>query len=162
MRRDHVADVPGLLVEDATALDADVLGHRELHVVDVAAVPDRLEHPVREAEREDVLDGLLAEVVIDAEDLRLVEDLVDRRVQLHRAREVATERLLEHDLRVPVEVLLGEAGNDVRIGSRRRRGVEEAPAAGPVVAVGLLEMGDDVVHRAVVGELARDVARGAC
>ena len=53
---------------------ADVLGRGDLDVVDVVAVPDRLEQPVGEAEREHVLDGLLAQVVVDAEDLVLVED----------------------------------------------------------------------------------------
>jgi hypothetical protein len=42
-------------------------------VVDELAVPDRLEDPVREAERKHVLDRLLAEVVVDPEDLVLDE-----------------------------------------------------------------------------------------
>jgi hypothetical protein len=37
-------------------------------VIDEVPVPDRLEDPVREPEDEDVLDRLLAEVVVDAED----------------------------------------------------------------------------------------------
>ncbi len=42
-------------------------------MVDVVAVPDGLEDAVAEAEDEDVLNSLLAEVVIDAEDLVFVE-----------------------------------------------------------------------------------------
>ena len=53
------------------------LGHVDLDVVDVLAVPDRLEEAVGEAQGEDVLRRLLAEEVVDAEDLVLVEDLVD-------------------------------------------------------------------------------------
>jgi hypothetical protein len=53
--------------------DAEVLGGGDLDVVDVVAVPHRLEQEVGEAEREDVLHRLLAEVVVDAEDLRLAE-----------------------------------------------------------------------------------------
>ncbi len=77
-------DVPGragLLVERAAALDAEVLGHGDLHVVDVAPVPERLEDAVAEAEDEQVADGLLAQVVVDAIDLRLVEDAHDRAVE---------------------------------------------------------------------------------
>ena len=70
-----------LLVELAATLDADLLGDGDLHVVDVLAVPERLEEAVGEAEDEEVLDRLLAEVVIDAEDLRLVEGLADGVVQ---------------------------------------------------------------------------------
>ena len=39
-------------------------------------VPRRLEQPVGEAEREDVLHRLLAEEVVDPEDLRLIEGVV--------------------------------------------------------------------------------------
>ena len=57
------------------------LGHRDLHVVDVAAVPDRLEDPVAEPEDEQVLDGLLAQVVVDAEDLRSRKTLPTSRLR---------------------------------------------------------------------------------
>ena len=66
---------PGVLVVAGAGLDPDRLGHRDLDVVDELAVPDRLEDPVREAEREHVLDRLLAEVVVDPEDLVLLEVL---------------------------------------------------------------------------------------
>ena len=66
---DEVAQRAGVVVVAGAAPDADVLGRGDLHVGDVVAVPQRLEHAVREAEREHVLDGLLAEVVVDAEDL---------------------------------------------------------------------------------------------
>ena len=61
----------GLLVEPGAALDRQLLGHVDLDVVDVLAVPDRLEQAVAEAKREDVLHRLLAEEVVDTEDLRL-------------------------------------------------------------------------------------------
>ena len=64
---------PGAVVVAGAAADADVLGGGDLDVVDVVAVPQRLEHAVREAEREHVLDRLLAQVVVDAEHLALVE-----------------------------------------------------------------------------------------
>ena len=71
---EDVAARAGLLVELAAALDAEVLGHGDLDVVDVAPVPERLEDAVAEAEDHQVADGLLAQVVVDAVDLRLVED----------------------------------------------------------------------------------------
>jgi hypothetical protein len=66
-------------------------------VVDEVAIPDRLEEPIGETERENVLRGLLAEKVIDSEDLFLVEHLVQACVQRHRARKVGAERLLHDD-----------------------------------------------------------------
>ena len=66
-------------------------------MVDVAAVPDRLEDPVAEPEDQEVPDRLLAEVVIDPVDLRLAEDLADLAVEPDRRVEVVAERLLDDD-----------------------------------------------------------------
>ena len=76
---EDVADRAGLLVVAGAALDPHRLGDRDLDVVDELAVPDRLEDAVREAQRQQVLDGLLAEVVVDAEDLVLGEQRLQRR-----------------------------------------------------------------------------------
>ena len=74
---DDVARGADAVVVAGAAADADVLGHGDLHVVDVRAIPDRLEQGVREPQRQDVLDRLLAEVVVDAEDRLGREDLAD-------------------------------------------------------------------------------------
>ena len=94
----HVAQRAGAFVVRGAALDADGLGGGDLHVIDVAPVPDRLEHAVGEAEHQQVLDGLLAEVVIDAKDLIFVEVLVRRADSARVALcEVGAERLLDDD-----------------------------------------------------------------
>ena len=113
----HVAQRADLLVELAAAFDAERLGHRDLHRVDVVVVPHRLEQRVREAEHEQVLDRLLPEEVVDAVDRALVERAVQDRVELLGRLEVATERLLDDDAAVLVDALLGEA-----LRRRRRRG----------------------------------------
>ena len=96
--------VPGLLVERAAALDPDRLGDGDLHVVDVAPVPDRLEDRVGEAQGEDVLHRLLAEVVVDPEHLVLREVGVHELVERHRGGAVVAERLLDDD---PAEAAFG-------------------------------------------------------
>ena len=71
---DHVADRAGGVVIGAPAAGhAHLLGHRDLHRADVPAVPDRLEDAVAEPEGQDVLHRLLAQVMVDAIDLALVE-----------------------------------------------------------------------------------------
>src|SRR5947208_16037742 len=97
---DDVADRARLLVEAAAPLDPEALGHSDLHALDVVAVPDRLEERVREAEDEEVLHRLLPEVVVDAEDARLVEDFVQRLVEGLRRGEIPPEGLFDDDARV--------------------------------------------------------------
>ena len=92
-----VAQRAGLLVERAAAFDAQGFGGGDLHVVDVVAVPDGLEDAVGEAEDQDVLHGLFAEVVVDAEDLALVEDRVDLVVECAGGVEVVAEGLFDDD-----------------------------------------------------------------
>ena len=63
------------------------------HVVDVEPVPDGLEDPVGEAKDHQVLDGLLAQIVVDPVDLLLAEDLADLAVEADGGIEVAPEQI---------------------------------------------------------------------
>ena len=155
---EHVAQAPRLLVVARAVLDADRLGHGDLHVVDVLAVPERLEERVGEAEHQDVLDGLLAEVVVDAVDLPLGEQRAQAAAQRPRRGEVAAEGLLDDDPRPlpPVLRFLREAGrgegtDDRLLQRRRHREVEEPAAAGRARRV---ERGHPLRQRAVEVGLA--------
>ena len=106
---DEVAQRPGALVVAGAAADPDVLGGGDLDVVDEVAVPDRLEQRVGEPQRHQVLDGLLAQVVVDPEHLRLVEHVEHLGVELARRGEVVAERLLDHDPRLRISVALRPA-----------------------------------------------------
>ena len=157
---DDVAKGSGGLVEGAAAFDADGLGSGDLDVVDVVAVPDVLEDAVGEAEDEDVLDGLFAEVVVDAEDLVFVEDLVDFVVEGAGGFEVVAEGLLDDGadpgfaavggcLSVGLgHAVLAEVVDDVGEVLGRGGEVEEAVAAGVELLVELGELG---LERVVAG-----------
>ena len=93
---DHVPDRARLLVELPAPLDTELLGHRDLDTAHVAAVPDRLEERVGEAEEQQVLDGLLAEIMVDPEDRALGKDTMQRLVQRARRRQIPPEGLLDH------------------------------------------------------------------
>ena len=126
---DHVAQRAGLLVVAAAPLDAGGLGDRDLDVVDRLAAPRPLDHRVGEPEDQDVLHRLLAEVVVDAEDLRLVEDLAHDAAELARARQVVPDRLLEHDPRVVREAAPRRSGG--RSSGRPTAACRSRTAAGP-------------------------------
>ncbi len=68
---DHVAHRADRVVEVPAVLDAEALGHRDLHAGDVVAVPDRLDHRVGEAQVEELVGPHLPEEVVDPVELRL-------------------------------------------------------------------------------------------
>ena len=115
--------------------DADVLRHRDLDGVDVVCLPQGLEHGVRKAHGHDILDRFLAQVVVNAEDILLIEDLRDHVGKLARRLEVVSERLLDDDASPFATLSLVEArvrqvlGDDREV--RRRNGqIEGVVAAG--------------------------------
>ena len=138
---DDVAEDPRLLVELPAPLDAERLGDGDLDVVDVAPVPERLEDAVAEAEHQDVLRRLLAEVVVDPEDLALAEGGADGLVQRAGRGEVVAERLLD---------------DEPRPGARRVDGVDE-PRLAEARGGGADARGRD---REVVEPVPREAALG--
>src|SRR6185503_19176622 len=119
-----VAHAAGLVVEPAAALDAEALRHRDLHALDVLPIPQRLEERVGEAEEEQVLDGVLAQIVIDVEHAGFVEAAMHGRVQSARRGQILTERLLDHD---------ASTGRAPRLAELIDDGLEEARRDGQVV-----------------------------
>ena len=125
MRDDHVAEGARFLIEAAPHLDRERLGDVDLDVVDVVAVPDRLEHAVGEAHRQQVLHRLATQVVVDPENPLLVEDRLQQRVQLARRGEVGAERLLGDHPRAGAEPELADRLDRLLERLRRQREVEE-------------------------------------
>src|SRR4029077_19249117 len=76
---------------------------------------------------QEVLHRLLPEIVVDAEDRRLVEDAMERRVQGPGRGQVAAERLLQDDPRALRAPGLAETLDDRREEARRDREVVERP-----------------------------------
>ena len=143
--------------------DPDRFGGGDLNVIDVLTCPDRLEDAVREAEDEDVLDGLLAEVVIDPKDLVLAEHLLDDAGEVHRALEVVPIRLFHHDARPtgrPPQVVRADRADDRLVRGRRCREIEQPVAVRADLAIDAGEDARKLVESAVVRR--RHVVDGAC
>ena len=73
---DHVAQRADGIVEPAAALDAEVLGHRDLHGRDARALPQLGQRQVSEPQVLQLDDRFLGEEVIDAQDLALAQQPV--------------------------------------------------------------------------------------
>src|SRR5205085_6394896 len=95
--------------------------------VDELPVPDRLEDAVREPQRQNVLDRLLAEVVVDAEDLFLAEVALDLRAQRAGRLEIVAEGLLDDQPRPALRrTAASERVHDRREHARRNGEVVDA------------------------------------
>ncbi len=107
----HVADrARGVVVAAAAALHADRLGHGDLHEFDVLLVPQRFEEGVAEAEHQQVLHRLLAQVVVDAVELVLADQLEQVGIERERAGQVGAEGLLDHHAALQPRALVEQPG----------------------------------------------------
>src|SRR3546814_5504961 len=64
----HVAQRADAVIIGHAPLEPDRLGDGDLDMVDRLRVPQRFEQPVGKAQREQILDRFLAEIMVDAED----------------------------------------------------------------------------------------------
>ena len=130
-------------------LDTQGFGDGDLHMIDVVAIPDRLEDPVQEPEAEKVLHRLLAEVVVDPVNLRFVHAGEQFAIESARRREVAAEGLFDHHAKPAavggtVTSRRNQAGplqttRDRRELIRRHREIHQHVAPGSMAGVHLLE-----------------------
>src|SRR5215472_18485664 len=102
---DHIAQAARAVVIASAPFDSKRLRHSYLHMIDVATIPDRLEDSVGKTEHQNVLNGLLAQVVIDAVDLALLQYLANLRIQRFRGFQIRAEWLFDDDA-PPAPVIL--------------------------------------------------------
>src|SRR4051794_7864050 len=95
----HVADRAGPIIEAPAALHSEIFRHGDLDLVDIVAIPDRFQERICESEEDEVLDGALSQIMIDAEDVLLREMLVQHAVQRPRRLPIAPEGFLDDEPR---------------------------------------------------------------
>src|SRR5947207_4528953 len=64
----HVTNSPGLLIVLCARADAQALSNYNLYMVNILCIPERLKDTIGEAECQQILNGLLAHIVINAVD----------------------------------------------------------------------------------------------
>ena len=144
MALEHVAQHAGRIVVARPMADGERFGGGDLDMLDVIAVPDRLEDRIGEPQDQDVLHRFLAQVVIDPVDLALGENLVNLAVELLGAGQVRAEGLFHHDAPGAVR-FAGQSGSAQvhhgRCVELRRDGQVVHPRRGPTAFDFLQETG---------------------
>jgi hypothetical protein len=84
------------VVEAAAVVHPEVLGHGDVDAADAVARPQRLEDGVGEAEEQDVHRRLLAQEMVDPQDLPFLEALAQFGVEGPGRRQVVAEGFLHH------------------------------------------------------------------
>ena len=130
---DNVAHDAESVKVSAASVGAEVLLEGDLDGLDVLPRPQRLEDGVRPAERRDVEYDLLAEIVVDPEELRLVKVASGELVEGFKGGGVATEGLLDHQPRETARgraaVLRNHRGHAPEDGRWHRHEEEAVPGA---------------------------------
>ena len=123
---------PTRVIVTGAMFHADLFGDSDLDVIDVVAVPERLKDGVRKTRHQNVLNGLFAQIMVNAIDLILAEGLMDLLIQVVCRGQVGSKWFFD-DHAPPSAVLvqlIGEAQqvNDIGENSRRRRHIIETVA----------------------------------
>ena len=103
----HIAHGTRSIVIGAAPGHIDCLSHRDLHMVDVFRLPQRLEQDIGKAHRHQVLDGFLAQIMVDPVDLLFREMPRQNRVQRPRRGQIAAKGLFHHDARLSIGNAMG-------------------------------------------------------
>ncbi len=153
---DDIADGAGALVEPAPVAHSDGLGHGYLHVVHPRPVPHGFEDRRGETKGQEVLDRLLGQIMVYAEDLLLVEGHGDLCVQRPGTLLVPAEGLLDHQPgessgRAPTQPGRSQQPRDDAEQLRRSGQIEQPVAAGTRNVVTLLQQfGQRLVGRGIL------------
>ncbi len=147
----HVANHTRLLVQLAPAAHAELLGHRDLHVLDVATVPDRIEERICEPEVQDVLDGLFPKIVVDSKNGTLGKRLEQQLIQRAGRLEAPAERFLDDDAGVVAAACTGQLLHHGREHAGRNREVVRGTRC-------LLELGSHTAKRLGIAVVTLHIA----
>jgi len=96
MIRHHVAQRAGMLVIISPHFHAEFLRHCHLHVIHVAAIPNRLENAVRETERQNILNCFFSKIMIDSINLVFAQHQAYFVVQCDRRIKIVPKRFFDH------------------------------------------------------------------
>src|SRR5208337_1625961 len=99
----HIPQRPGSVIIPRPVLDPELLTCRDLHVIDIAVIPEMLEDRVGKPQYHDVLGGLFAEEMVDAKCALFVKGIAHCCIEMPCRLQVGSERLFyDHARPAPV------------------------------------------------------------
>jgi len=119
----------GLVEIPPAALDADLLGHGDFHVGNVVLVPLGFEQAVGETQRDQVLDGFFAQVVVDAVGAVFREELRHGVIDLARGLQIRTDGFFQDYAGVFRQADLGQVLADRAVHRRGGGEIGDQPLA---------------------------------
>ena len=93
----HVAHCTGIVIIGPAAFGTDFFADRDLHVVNMRAVPKWFKHRIGKAQNHKVLHCFLAKVMVDTENLVFVEDFTNLAVDFTATIQIVAQRLFKHN-----------------------------------------------------------------
>jgi hypothetical protein len=150
----HVAQRADAVIIGNAALQPDRLRHGDLHMLDGARVPQRLEQHVAKAQRQQVLYRFLAEIMVDPENPLLREQRADRVIDRLRGGKVVADRLFHGD----AGGLGDETGGGKGLRGRREQGGRRREIDGNRAAIGGARALDQALHALALGDIDRAIA----
>ncbi len=120
----HVAQRADAVIIGDAAFQAHGFADSDLDMVDAGRVPQGFEHQIAKAQRQQVLDGFLAQIMVDAENLILFEQRADAVIDLLGGSQILADRLFHRDP--------GERGDEAGVRQTLRRGGEQRWRGGEI------------------------------
>ena len=90
----HIAQRPGPIIITNPVADPIMFRHGNLDMINRRAVPKRLKQGVRKSKHHQVLNGLLAEIVVDPENTLFGEDRANALIDGPCGGEIGSDRFL--------------------------------------------------------------------
>ena len=93
----HVAGCADPVVVTGATTNPDIFGHSDLHVVNIIVVPEGFKHRVGESDRQNILNGLFSQIVVDAKNTARREDTVHQSIEPLSAFQIVTKGFFDND-----------------------------------------------------------------
>ncbi|MBA7679572.1 hypothetical protein ES703_87871 [subsurface metagenome] len=94
----YIAKSARFIIIARPVFDTDCFSYRDLYIVDVIAVPNRLKNCIGKPEHQDILNGFLTEVMVDTVYLRFIKTVSQLVVQFESALKVPSKRFFNNQL----------------------------------------------------------------